>query len=112
MPGGETMRFDKFSVAAMALLVLASMASAAVNQTVGVAPSDGLTMLVKRFPVAKGTVILGAQFQNNDPRTIFPEVVLVRGVTSAMSEGTVVARVSDVSETAAGIVSVTWSQPV
>lgn len=106
------MRFGKFSLGATVPLVLASMASAAVDQTVGVAPSDGMTMLVKRFSVAKGTVIVGAQFQNNDPRTIFPEVVLVRGVASAMSEGTVAARVSNVSETATGIVSVTWSRPI
>jgi hypothetical protein len=69
-------------------------------------------MLVKRFPVAAGTTILGAAFKNNDPRTVFPEVLLVRGVMDALSEGTTVARATNVSETASGTVSVTWSQPV
>src|SRR5262245_21115331 len=104
------MRLTKF-FGWMLPLVLVWTASAADGQTtIGVAPSDGLTMLVKRFSVPTGTTIVGAQFQNNDPRTIFPEVMLVRGVAAAISEGTVVTRVTNVSETTPGTVTLAWPQ--
>jgi len=84
----------------------------AVAGTVGLDPCDGQTMFVKEFEVSAGTTITGATFQNNDPRTVFPEVVLVRGDGAALSEGTSLEQVVDVRETADGWVHVTWSSAV
>jgi len=79
---------------------------------VGIVPSDGTTLFVKRFPVAAGTAIDGVTFRNNDPRTVFPEVLLVRGVDVALADGAVVARSADVRETSPGTVQVSWDRPV
>lgn len=79
---------------------------------VGVRPADGVAMLVKSFPVAGGTTILGARFRNNDSRTVFPEVLLVHGLATSIGEGMILARVTDVSESSAGLAQVTWPQPV
>jgi len=84
--------------------------SSAASRMVGVEPSDGVAMLVKRFSVASGATIVGVQFESNDPRTVFPEVLLVRGATSTLDEGTVVASRADVS--GAGVVEVLWTTPV
>src|SRR5262245_34970388 len=106
------MRHGRF-FGALFILLLAPVAVAGMEQTtIGVAPSDGLSMLVKRFSVATGTTIVGAECQNNDSRTIFPEVLLVRGVGDAISQGTVVARVANASETAAGVVTISWPQAI
>jgi hypothetical protein len=78
----------------------------------GLKPSDGVAMLVKEFAVPEGVTILGAQFTNNDPRTVFPEVSLVRGPLSAIGEGRILSSAVGVGETAAGMVMVTWSQPI
>ena len=97
----------------LALLVSAGAEiGSAASRMVGVVPSDGIAMFVKSFPVSAGTTILGAEFENNDPRTIFPEVVLLRGVSSAIVDGAVVARATNVGETAPGRVQVLWSAPV
>src|SRR5262249_6885173 len=40
------------------------------------------------------------------------EVLLVRGVGDAISQGTVVARVANASETAAGVVTISWPQAI
>jgi len=92
--------------------MLGALPASATSLMVGLQPSNGVTMLVKRFPVAARTTILGAQFQNNDARTVFPEVLLVRGASRSVGEGTVLARVTNVGESAAGIVQVTWPQPI
>ena len=84
----------------------------AVDRMVGLAPSDGVAMFAKRFTVEPGTIILGAQFANNDPTTRFPAVVLVRGGVSRLSEGPVVATVTDVQGTSGGTISVTWPAPI
>ena len=77
--------------------------------TIGIRPCDGTTMVVKQFSVPAGTSINGVEFQNNDDRTVFPEVTLVRGVATALSQGTVVARESDIREASNGWVRVTWT---
>lgn len=86
--------------------------SSAVAGTVGIDPCDGLTMFVKEFSVAAGTTITGVAFQNNDSRTVFPEVVLVHGDGAALSDGTSLAQATDVGETAEGWVRVTWRSGV
>ncbi len=85
---------------------------AAVDRMVGLVPSDGVALFVKAFPVAAGTTILGAQFVNNDPATVFPVVVLVRGGENSLWDGTTVASVANVREASGGVVTVTWPSPV
>lgn len=104
-------RFFASVVLALAVHPGAETASAA-TRMVGVVPSDGVAMLVKSFSVSAGTTILGVEFENNDPRTTFPDVVLVRGASSAIADGMLAARTTEVSETASGWVRVLWSQPV
>jgi hypothetical protein len=90
-------------------LVLGSAAAVHADCLVGLNPCDGTTMMVKAFTAAEGQVIAGVEFRNNDARTVFPEVILVRGAATAVSQGTVVRRATDVSETAGGMVQVAWS---
>ena len=105
---------ERFHTAIHLAIVIAAGADAglAADRMVGIVPSDGTNMLVKAFAVPAGTTILGAQFENNDPSTTFPEVVLVRGPASALSAGAVVAPVNNVRETALGSVTLTWPAPV
>lgn len=98
-------------VLALGVLALWPQAPAAAG-TVGLNPCDGLTMFVKEFVVPAGTTIAGVAFQNNDARTVFPEVVLVRGDCAVLSQGTTVARAEDVRETADGWVQGTWATAV
>lgn len=46
--------------------------------------------------------------RGHDARTVFPELVLVRGGGAALSEGTPLAQATDVRETAGGCVLVSW----
>ena len=78
----------------------------------GVSPADGMSMFVKQFSLSAGATIEGIEFRNNDPQTVFPEVLLIRDVVDAVNEGTVVARAANVRETSPGQVRVLWSQPV
>jgi len=98
----------------LALIGSASQTASAATKMVGVVPSDGVAMFVKRFSVEAGTTILGVEFSNNDARTVFPAVLLVRGVSTALQEGEIVARVADVRETAVapGLVRVVWPRPI
>lgn len=80
--------------------------------TVGLNPCDGLTMFVKEFQVSAGTTITGVAFENNDARTVFPQVVFVRGDGGTLSAGTTVAQAEDLQETADGWVRVTWTSAV
>lgn len=91
--------------------VLVSTAGAA-DRMLGVVPSDGTTMLVKAFAVAAGTVITGAQFENNDPASVFPEAQLIRGPVTALNDGEVVASATNLQEVAGGLVSLTWPSAV
>jgi hypothetical protein len=79
---------------------------------VGIVPSDGVAMLVKSFAVEAGTTITGVAFENNDPGTVFPEVVLLRGPLVTVAAGTVLSWAADVRETEAGMVVVRWATPV
>jgi hypothetical protein len=92
-------------------MILGAHTAGASERMLGIVPSDGSTMFAKRFSVAAGTMIAGAQFRNNDARTVFPEVALVSGVSTAIAEGQVVARVRNVSEAAGGMVNVLWDEP-
>jgi hypothetical protein len=69
-------------------------------------------MFVKEFAVPAGTTIFGAQFENNDASTIFPEVLLVRGPASGISGGTVVTSATNIRESALGNVTIAWSTPI
>jgi hypothetical protein len=69
-------------------------------------------MLVKSFAVDAGTTIMGVRFENNDPATVFPEVVLLRGPLEALGEETALASAANVRETSGGVVAVTWTTPV
>lgn len=80
--------------------------------TIGLQPCDGVNKFVKSFHVVNGATITGARFTNNDNRTVFPSVALLRGGTSSLSEGTVLRAATNVTETSTGVVSVTWSSPV
>ena len=92
--------------------VLAS-AAAAVDRMVGLVPSNGVAMFVKVFTVSEGTVITGMQFTSNDPTTVFPSVVLVRGpVGSGLAGGTTVASAANVQEASGSLVTVTWSSAI
>lgn len=82
------------------------------DETVGLNPSDGVNMFVKAFSVASGTVITGVEFVNNDAATVFPTVVLVRGGSASLAEGTTERTATNVTETSGGVVSVTWGTPV
>lgn len=81
----------------------------ALDSTIGLNPSDGVNMFVKAFAVSAGTTITGTQFTSNDPETVFPTVVLVRGGTSSLSTGTTVRTATNAGETSSGVVTVTWS---
>src|SRR5262245_32338344 len=69
------------------LLALPSHAFTASDRTVGVRPSDGTVSFAKAFQVPAGTWVAGVTFANNDPGTTFPQVLLLRGVTSALAGG-------------------------
>lgn len=99
-------------VAACAFVAVSAGTGAAANRMVGVVPSNGTNMLVKAFDIGSETTIRGARFDNNDPATVFPEVLLVWGPVSAISEGTVVASASNVHETSLGVVEVTWTTTI
>jgi len=104
------MRWKKALVMTLAACVGLGMQGHSVGAaTVGISPCDGETMFVKQFSVLAGATITGVEFQNNDAETVFPEVVLVRGGGASLSEGTEVRSATNVSETASGLVQVTWS---
>lgn len=91
---------------------LGAGSSQATDRMVGVVPGDGPVTLLKRFSVPGGTTILGAEFSNNDPNTIFPEVLLVRDLSIDTSAGMTVASVGNVREMSRGVVQVFWTTPV
>lgn len=79
------------------LLTLASAQDAsATNEVVGLVSSQTGAALVKQFRVAAGSVIIGAQFINNDDRSTFPKVTLLRGPAARISEATVLAEFTNV----------------
>jgi hypothetical protein len=78
---------------------------------VGLVPTDGATMLIKRFSVATGTTITGVRLENNDAATTFPEVALVRGPLASVAGGAVVASASNV-QPMSGLATVIWPSPV
>lgn len=90
--------------------ILASVVLAA-DRMVGVVPTDGASILAKRFSVAAGTMITGVRFENNDGRTTYPEITLVRGSLTRLDEGTLVASAGHV-QPGAGVVSVLWPTAV
>jgi hypothetical protein len=55
--------------------------------------------MVKRFAVPSGSVIVGIEIKNNDDRTLFPRIALVRGAVTRLSEGSVLAEGTDVAAT-------------
>lgn len=99
-------------LATVIAVCLSSAPLRASQRMVGLVPTDGEAKLVKRFLVPAGTVVLGASFANNDCNTVFPEVALVWGAVSALSEGDVVASATGVQEVALGEVNVLWSEPI
>jgi len=82
------------------------------QRMLGVTPSDGEVMLLKAFTVPTGTEILGAQFTNNDPNTVFPEVILFGGKLSSLVSGDVFASISNIQEDAGGVAKALWEQPI
>jgi len=85
---------------ALAPVLLLTLASAqdtsATNEVAGLVSSQTGAALVKQFMVAAGSVIVGAQFINNDDRSTFPKVTLLRGPASRISEATVLAEFTNV----------------
>jgi hypothetical protein len=95
----------------LAVALLGASPSRAADRMIGVVPTDGVTSLVKEFAVEAGTSLVGVQLENNDPATTFPEVTLLRGPMTAVSEGEVVASDTGV-QVAAGTVILGWASPV
>jgi flagellar hook capping protein FlgD len=91
---------------------LLSCPAAAAERIVSIVPSDGIAMLVKRVSAPAGTTISGVTFGNNDPRTVFPEVLLLQDVTDAVGAGSIRARATDVTGGDVGGVTVTWAEPI
>jgi hypothetical protein len=94
------------------LLSLSSNAITEPIRTIRVRPSDGTVSLVKAFDVPAGTRIAGVTFANNDPGTTFPQVQLLRGVTSALGGGELLRTATLVRESGPGTVTVLWDSPV
>lgn len=107
----RTWKYLRTAALALGLGTSAGVGSAA-DRVVGIVPSDGVAMLVKSFAVDAGATITGVAFENNGPATVFPEVVLLRGPLVAVGAGAVLASAANVSETAGGVVVVTWPTPV
>jgi hypothetical protein len=99
-------------LSAFIALAVSESASFAAHRMVGVRPADGGAQLVKRFSVMPGSTILGVEFESNDPSTVFPEVSLLHGGSTALNEGVVVARATDVGGSVSGRMRVLWAQPI
>lgn len=84
---------------AAALPFASGDAFAATNQVVGLVSSEPGAALVKRFRVPAGTVVTGIEFVNNDDRSEFPKVALLRGPATRLSEAAVLAQVTNVRTT-------------
>jgi hypothetical protein len=84
----------------------------AAERMVGIRPGDGMAMLVKQLTVRPGTEIQGVEFDNNDARSVYPELVLAEGVGTSFQEGRVLGRAQNVSGGADGKVRVTFNPPV
>jgi len=93
---------------AACIVIFMGAESEATELLVGLNPPDGATALAKRFHVTAGTTVVGATIGNNDPRTVFPEVLLVRSAGRTLSEGVVVASATIVEESSPGQSAVIW----
>ncbi len=69
------------------------------NRIIGAEAPNGGAYLVKHFSVPRGVVVAGIEFTNNDASTVFPKVILLRGPLERISEGTVLAQVTNVRAT-------------
>lgn len=85
-------------VLAIVALVLASPSVQATpyDQVVGIQSATGGALLVKRVPVAAGSIIVGAEVVTNDLRTTFPKVTLYRGRGARLSDVTVIREFTNV----------------
>lgn len=99
------------AVAIASVVLWASIADAA-TRMLGVNPADGVAMFVKKFTLGVGTTVLGAQFESNDPQTVFPKVQLIRDGAGRLSDGVIVAERTSVSGAEQGVVSFNWTAPV
>ena len=79
---------------------------------VGIWPSDGVAMLVKHLAVAPGTEIQGVEFENNDMRTVFPEVVVAEDVRTSFGDGRVLGSARNAVGGSDGLVRVTFNPPI
>ena len=82
----------------MAVLLAASVASQAAtfDQLVGAVTPGGDAYLIKRFSVTSGSVVAGVEFYSNDLRTTFPEVAILRGPASKLSEAPALVQLTNV----------------
>lgn len=94
------------AVALTAAIFLVGGHAGATNRVVGLVSSEPGAALVKRFHVPAGFVVTGIEFVNNDDRSEFPKVVLLRGPAVRLSEATVVAEVTSVRASARHLVRV------
>ncbi len=109
------MRRMQSSIAGIALLCISGLSakvSIAVDRMVGLIPSDGTTAFVKKFSVGAGTTILGVEFVNNDARTVFPAVTIVQGPLSKLSDGSVIASMTNVVEGSDGVVRTQFPETI
>ncbi len=90
------MRTPSFLALALTFLMSGSTAHGAVCM-IGVRPADGYATFVKQFSLPGGTTITGVEFLSNDENTIFPELLLLHADSTALSTGTVLRNVAEVT---------------
>jgi hypothetical protein len=91
-------------VRAATILVLATLAvqpSEAFDHVAGPVSSESGARLVKKFQIARGAVIVGVEFVNNDDSVVFPALAILRGPARRISEATVIAEWTNVRATSA-----------
>ncbi len=89
-------RFMRKLVVTVFITMFPCSAILAGNRIIGAEAPNGGAYLVKHFTVPKGVIVSGIEFSNNDASTVFPKIMLLRGPLEKISEGTVLAQVTNV----------------
>jgi hypothetical protein len=80
------------------------------NRIIGAVAPEGGAYLVKRFDVPAGAAVTGVEFTANDARTVFPQVLVLRGPLQRLAEGKVLAEAAAVRSDAEMQVTLSWTR--
>ena len=79
--------------------VAASNSAGDPNMITGLISPSGDACLVKRFTVPAGAAIVGIEFLNNDDRTEFPTITLLRGPATRLADAVLITEATGVRAT-------------